>query len=118
MADPKVLPAPGTTLAIIHTYDDLVRELVRRKETLGFSYDELDEHVGVARAYANRVLGRRKGNLGPLSLGLFLAGLGLKLAVVVDHNPTPAYPRNDAQARPKWRPDQCVPQVAAAVAQT
>jgi hypothetical protein len=106
---------PGDVLVVVGGYEDFLAALRQRKEALGFSNEEIDERCGLTRGHYDKVFGpRRKLNLGGLSFGLFLAALGLKIALVADRNPTPVIPKHRLQDRSKWRPGEQLPPGVAA----
>jgi hypothetical protein len=81
---------PGDVLAVIGEYHDLLVALRLRKEALGFSHEQIDERTGLNRGHFDKIFGpRRKCNLGPLSFGLCLAALGVKVVLVADQTPPP-----------------------------
>lgn len=103
----------GDVLAVIHNYDELLMVLLRLKEARGFTHEELEHRIGIAAGTVDKIFGpRRIRNLGPTWFGLFLAGLGITLAVVVDEVPVPTRPRRHSQARPTLNAHQ-LPAVAA-----
>jgi hypothetical protein len=72
-------------LAVIGSYRDLVMALRRRVVELDTTVSGLDDVTGLPDGYCTKILslsGTRY--LGPLSLGLILKSLGVKLALVVD----------------------------------
>jgi hypothetical protein len=72
-------------LAIVSSYGELIACLRRRAEELAVSNSTLDAATGLADSYCAKLLARRPSRaLGPLSLGLMLEALGLRLAVVED----------------------------------
>ena len=86
---------PGAVLAVSNSYEETLGALRRRKEALGFTNLEIDERMGLAAGHWDKIFGpRRRLNLGPLTWGLCLAALGLKIALVVDQNPIPTTPKN------------------------
>lgn len=106
---------PGDVLVVVDGYEDFLAGLRQRKEALGFSNEEIDERAGLTRGHYDKVFGpRRKFNLGGLSFGLFLAALGLKVALVVDRNPTPVIMKDRTNDRSKWRPGEELPPGVAA----
>jgi hypothetical protein len=101
---------PGDVLVLVDGYEDLLAALRRRKEALGFTHEEIDERTGLARTSFDKHFGpRRKLNLGPLSWPLYLAALGLKIALVVDNNPSPIVPKQRIHDRSYWRPGDELP---------
>lgn len=106
---------PGDVLVLVDGYEDLLAALRQRKEALDFSHEEIDERAGLTRGHFDKVFGpRRRLNLGPLTWGLYLAALGLKIALVVDNNPTPIVTKCRLQDRSHWRPGEALPPGVAA----
>jgi hypothetical protein len=90
----------GDVLAVADDYEVLLAAIRRRKDELGFSFAELDERSGLPDGYVSKLLGpSRIKNLGPLSLGLMLEILGLRLAVVAASAYAPRVRRNELQVR-------------------
>jgi len=106
---------PGDVLALVDGYEDLLTALRKRKEALDFSNEEIDEYAGLTRGHFDKVFGpRRKLNLGPLTWGLYLTALGLKIALVVDRNPAPVTRKHRRNDRSRWRPgEELPPEIAA-----
>jgi hypothetical protein len=72
-------------LAIVENYAQLVEALRARAEALDVSNEVLGEVSGLASGYVGKVLGvSGMKPLGRVSLGVLLAALGLKLAVLED----------------------------------
>jgi hypothetical protein len=87
---------PGDVLAVFDHHEDLRTALRRRKEQIGMSFLELDERVGLPQGYTSKLLAPAAlKNLGPLSLGLLLQGLGVRLALIADIAPTPLTPKRE-----------------------
>lgn len=90
----------GDVLCLADHYEALIGALRRRKDAVGFSCLEIDDRTGLPHGYTAKLLGpSRIKNLGPLSLGLMLETLGLRLAVVVKNTPVPFAPRRENQVR-------------------
>jgi hypothetical protein len=73
------------SLAIVADYQQLIDALRSRAEQLDVSNETIDAAAGWCSSYAAKLLARRPSRaLGPLSMGLMLEALGLRLAVVED----------------------------------
>lgn len=74
---------PVQPLAVVGEYGELIEVLRNRASELGLSRLELDERTGLQVGYSGKLLGAgHVRTLGPLSMGLMLQALGLKLAVI------------------------------------
>jgi len=62
----------------ISSYDDLLAALVARRRELGLSQCSLNIEAGTQDGYVSKIEARMR-HLGPVSLPLILAGLGLVL---------------------------------------
>jgi hypothetical protein len=83
-ASPIVTDSPRQ-LGVCHDYDGLHRILRDRADELNVSRTTLDEAAGFTPGHASKLLSPRPlKNLGPVSLGLMLQVMGLKLVVVED----------------------------------
>ena len=83
-------------LATVTDYDEMIGALRARMAELGVTNETIGAIAGLAGGYVGKILApSRIKNLGPLSLGLMLQSLGLKLIVVEDTKTT-------AKMRPRW----------------
>ena len=83
-------------LGEICDYDGLIAALRARMAELGVTNETIGAIAGLAGGYVGKLLAPSQiKNLGPLSLGLMLQSLGLKLIVVEDTETT-------AKMRPRW----------------
>lgn len=72
-------------LATVKEYDALIEAMRGRLVELNITHATLDRITGLPGGYAGKVLGdARVRSLGPVSFGLLLQALGLKLAVLED----------------------------------
>ena len=83
---------PGTVLAQAGDYRELVNALRRRKAALSLTSAEIAARNGLNESYIRKLLSGSK-ILGPLSLGLLLQVLGLRLAIVAAETPRPGVPK-------------------------
>jgi hypothetical protein len=84
------------TLATVVNYDQMIAALRARMAELGVTNETIGAIAGLAGGYVGKLLApSRIKNLGPLSLGLMLQSLGLKLIVVEDA-------KTSAKMRPRW----------------
>jgi hypothetical protein len=89
---------PGSTLAVISDYGELVAALRKRKAALSLSGGEIEQRTGLAAGYVAKLLGPSRVKVaGPLSLGLMLQTLGLRLAVIAAETPRPGLPKRNQQ---------------------
>jgi hypothetical protein len=73
-------------LAVIGSYRDLVVALRRRVVELDTTINGLDDITGLPDGYCTKILSLTATTyLGPLSLGLVLKSLGVKLALIPDN---------------------------------
>lgn len=85
---------PGSTLALVDDYSGLVTALRKRKTALSLSGGEIEQRSGLAAGYVAKLLGPSRVKVaGPLSLGLMLQTLGLRLAVIAAEPPRPGIPK-------------------------
>lgn len=92
----KELPADLRALATVTNYDEMIDALRRRMFELGVTNETIDAITGLQSGYVGKLLApSRIKNLGPLSFGAMLQGLGLKLVVVEDRETT-------EKMRPRW----------------
>jgi hypothetical protein len=83
-------------LATVTDYDEMIGALRARMAELGVTNETIGAIAGLAGGYVGKLLApSRIKNLGPLSLGLMLQSLGLKLIVVEDAE-------TSAKMRPQW----------------
>jgi hypothetical protein len=78
---------PIQPLAEVVSYDDLIAALRARKDELDISFLELDFIGGLTSGHSSKLLAPVRPYmkcLGPVSLGLILGALGLRLLVVED----------------------------------
>jgi hypothetical protein len=86
------------SLAVVSSYGELILCLRQRAEALGVSNMTLDEAAGLTSGHAGKLLSSRPHRaLGPISLGLMLEALGLRLVVVEDEEAL-------ARMRPRLHP--------------
>lgn len=72
-------------IATVQDYDGLIDAVRLVMELRGVTCEELDAQSGLQPGYTGKLTGPgRIKNLGPLSMGLVLQTLGIKLHVVVD----------------------------------
>ena len=89
---------PGSVLATADDYGELVNALRKRKAALSLSGDEIEQRSGLPAGYIGKLLGpSRVKVLGPLSLGLMLKTLGLRIAVLAAETPRPGLPKRNQQ---------------------
>ena len=88
---------PGSTLTVAGDYREIVDAMRRRKSALNLSSAEIAARCGLGESYVRKLLTGSK-VLGPLSTGLLLAVLGLKIAIVVETTPQPGLPKNNLEA--------------------
>jgi hypothetical protein len=75
----------GGALATIQDYDGLIQAIRAQKEKLGLSDAMVDHLSGLQQGYTGKLLGPAQvKNLGPVSLGVMLQVLCLRLIVVED----------------------------------
>src|ERR1019366_9143068 len=85
---------PGSTLATVDDYREIVDALRRRKSALSLSSSEIATRCGLGESYVRKILTGSK-ILGPLTLPLMLAVLGLRLAVLAAETPRPGLPKRN-----------------------
>src|SRR3982074_3379034 len=83
----------GATLGrLITDYGELLEAFRERAKELEISREGIDEIAGWADGYASKLLGgaaaKKRKVIGPLSLGLMLGTLGLKMILVEDPEST------------------------------
>jgi hypothetical protein len=80
----------GATLGrIVSNYDGLVEICRQRADELEISRCGIDSISGLAAGQAGKILGRKqKKRMGPVSLGLMLETLGLKMLIIEDEAAT------------------------------
>jgi transcriptional regulator with XRE-family HTH domain len=89
---------PGSTLATVDDYAAVVAALRARKRALSLSSAEIAARCGLGESYVRKILTGSK-ILGPLTLPLMLAVLGLRIAVLAAETPRPGVPkRNHSEA--------------------
>lgn len=72
-------------IASVCDYDGLIAALRTRKAELGLSDSFLDELTGLQSGYTGKIFGPKQvKKLGPVSLGLLLQALGLKIVLLED----------------------------------
>lgn len=90
--------APSMTVAIINDYASLHSALRARADALRVSRSDLDDIAGLATGHVSKLLAPNFTKLlGPLSFGLVLQALGLRLRVEVD-------PEQTAKLASRYRP--------------
>src|ERR1035437_10111149 len=90
---------PGSVLATADDYGELVAALRKRKAALSLSGAEIEQRTGLAAGYVAKLLGPSRVKVaGPLSLGLMLQTLGLRLAVIAGEAARPGLPKGNQQA--------------------
>jgi hypothetical protein len=83
-------------LATVTDYDGIITALRARMAELGVTNETIGAIAGLAGGYVGKILApSRIKNLGPLSLGLMLQSLALKLIVVEDREAA-------EKMRPRW----------------
>jgi hypothetical protein len=102
----------GQPLATVSRYQELISTLVKRKEALKFTHDELDEASHLSAGYSSKIfMGTHIRTLSGESFGRLLKTLGLRLIVIADKVPQrPLRPKNANQDRGQARvipPRQC-----------
>lgn len=76
---------PERRIAVVRDYDGLMAAVHQRVDELKLTCSLIDELASLPTGYAGKILGpARVKTLGPVSLGLILGVLGLKLHVVED----------------------------------
>jgi hypothetical protein len=83
-------------LATVTDYDEMIGALRARMAELGVTNETIGAIAGLAGGYVGKLLApSRIKNLGPMSFGVMLQSLGLKLIVVEDA-------KTSAKMRPQW----------------
>jgi hypothetical protein len=83
-------------LATVTDYDGMIAAIRGRMRELGVTNETIDAITGLPSGYVGKLVGEgRIKNLGPMSFGVMLQSLGLKLIVVED-------PKTTAKMRPRW----------------
>jgi hypothetical protein len=83
-------------LATVTDYDEMIGALRARMLELGVTNETIGAIAGFASGYVGKLLApSRIKNLGPMSFGVMLQSLGLKLIVVEDA-------KTSAKMRPQW----------------
>lgn len=83
-------------LAEVYRYTDLIDAMRARQNQLGISIETIEEISGLSKGLPAKILGPSGiKNLGPMSFGVMLETLGLKLLVVPD-------PQAEQKMRGKW----------------
>jgi hypothetical protein len=89
----------GSILAMLDDYSALVAALRSRKAALDLTFDEIEKRTGLTTGYASKLLSPTHiKTLGPLSMGLLLKTLGLRLAIVAGDRPRPGVPKRHHHA--------------------
>jgi hypothetical protein len=83
-------------LATVTDYDGMITAIRARMRELGVTNETIDSITGLQSGYVGKLLApSRIKNLGPMSFGVMLQSLGLKLIVVEDA-------KTSAKMRPQW----------------
>jgi hypothetical protein len=102
MADVTIVNDGPRQLGTWNDYAGLHRLLRERAESLNISRNTLDEAAGFTPGHASKLLAPRPiKNLGPVTLGLMLQGLGVQLLLVEDPD---ALKRISSQLTPREVP--------------